>query len=134
MKSLIICDYFMFWLCPKRPAAIHLWQDFIWIERCWFDSMPVTPLRLIPISSFLAAWPVPYGLVYTYDESTSINISTRNLRVNRCDASTSALCLRLCLCLRRPDLHVRRNDASIGTYKHNRMLVRAYACVVASPV
>ena len=27
----------------------------------------------------------------------------------------SALCLRLCLCLRRPGLHVRRNDASIST-------------------
>ena len=41
--------------------------------------------------------------------------STRNLRVNRCDASISALCLRLCLCLRRPGLHLRRNDASIST-------------------
>ena len=49
------------------------------------------------------------SLVYTYD--ASISISTRNLRVNRCDASTSALCL--CLC--RPGLHVRRNDASIST-------------------
>ena len=57
------------------------------------------------------------SLVYTYDASISIStsISTRNLRVNRCDASISALCLRLCLCLRRPGLHVRRNDASIST-------------------
>ena len=37
------------------------------------------------------------------------------MRVNRCGASISALCLRLCLCLRRPGLHVRRNDASIST-------------------
>ena len=40
------------------------------------------------------------GLVYTHD--ASISISTGNLRENRCDASISALCLRLCLCLRRP--------------------------------
>ena len=33
------------------------------------------------------------------------------VRVNRCDASISALCL----CLRRPGLHVRRNDASTST-------------------
>ena len=32
---------------------------------------------------------------------------------NRCDANISALCWRLCLRLRRPSLHVRRNDASI---------------------
>ena len=53
------------------------------------------------------------SLVYTYDASISIStsISTRNLRVNRCDARISALCL----CLRRPGLHVRRNDASIST-------------------
>ena len=52
-----------------------------------------------------------------YDASMSIStsISTRNLRVNRCDASISALCLRLCLCLRRSGLHARRNDASIST-------------------
>ena len=52
------------------------------------------------------------SLVYTYDVSISIStsISTRNLRVNRCQASISALCLRLCSCLRRPGLHVRRND------------------------
>ena len=49
------------------------------------------------------------SLVYTYDASISI----RNLRVNRCDGSISALCLRLCL--RRPGLHVRRNEASIST-------------------
>ena len=57
------------------------------------------------------------SLVYTYDASISIStsISTRNLRVNRCDASISALSLRLGLCLRRPGLHVRRNDASIST-------------------
>ena len=64
----------------------------------------------------------PLSLVYTYDASISINtsISTKNLRVNGCDANISALffsylSLRLCLCLRRPDLHVRRNDASIST-------------------
>ena len=59
----------------------------------------------------------PLSLVYTYDASISIStsISTGNLRVNRCDASISALCLRLCLCLHRPGLHVRRNDASIST-------------------
>ena len=51
------------------------------------------------------------SLVYTYDAS----ISTRNLRGNRCDASISALCLRMCLSLRRPGLHVRCNDASIST-------------------
>ena len=56
-------------------------------------------------------------------------MSTRKLRVNRCDASISALCLRLCLCLRRPGLRVRR--------KHNRMepfpfsCACAYACVVS---
>ena len=47
--------------------------------------------------------------------NTSISISTRNLRVNQWDARISALCLRLCLCLRRPGLHVRRNNASIST-------------------
>ena len=56
-------------------------------------------------------------------------MSTRKLRVNRCDASISALCLRLCLCLHRPGLRVRR--------KHNRMesfpfsCACAYACVVS---
>ena len=53
------------------------------------------------------------SLVYTYDAS----ISTRNLR---CDASISTLCLRLCLCLRCPGLHVRRNDASISTSTSTR--------------
>ena len=47
--------------------------------------------------------------------SISTSISTRNLCVNRCDASISTLCLRLCLRLRRPGLHVRRNDASTST-------------------
>ena len=56
------------------------------------------------------------SLVYTYDASISI----RNLRVNRCDANISALCLRLCLCLRRPGLHVRRNNASISTSTRER--------------
>ena len=57
------------------------------------------------------------SLVYSYAANISIStsISTKNLRVNRCDASISALCLRLCLCLRRAGLHVRRNDASIST-------------------
>ena len=50
--------------------------------------------------------PVSLSLVCTNDAS----VSTRNLRVNRCDASISALCL----CLRRPGLHVRHNDASIS--------------------
>ena len=40
-------------------------------------------------------------MVYTY--YASISTSTRNLHVNRCDASISALCLCLCLC--RPGLH-----------------------------
>ena len=53
------------------------------------------------------------SLVYTYD--ASISISTRNLRVNRCDASISALCLRLCLCLHRCVVRVNRYDASIST-------------------
>ena len=54
------------------------------------------------------------SLFYTYDASIrrSTSRSTRNLRVNWCDASISALCLRLCLCLRRPILYVGRNDAS----------------------
>ena len=47
------------------------------------------------------------------------SISTRNLRVNRCDASISAFCLHLCLCLRRPGLHVRRNNASTSTREWN---------------
>ena len=51
----------------------------------------------------------------TTGNHASISTSTRNLRVNRCEASISALCLRLCLCLRRAGLHVRRNDASIST-------------------
>ena len=64
-----------------------------------------------------------------YDAS----ISTRNLRVNRCDTSISALCLRLCICLRRPGLHVRRNDASISTSArewndfHSLVLVLVFA-------
>ena len=74
----------------------------------------------------------------TCDASISIStsISTRNLRVNRCDASISALCLRLCLCLRRPGLHVRRNDASISTSTRewNDSCACAYACVFASYV
>ena len=48
-------------------------------------------------------------MVYTYD--ANISISTRNLRVNQCDASISALCLRLHC----SGLHVRQNDASIST-------------------
>ena len=49
------------------------------------------------------------SLVYTYDASISTSISMRNLRVNWCDATISALCLR------HTGLHVRRNDASIST-------------------
>ena len=85
----------------------------------------------------------PYSLVYTYEASISIStsISTRNLRVNRCDASISALCLRLCLCLRRPGLHVRRNDASISTSTrewndfHSLVLVLMFAslCCTCKP-
>ena len=47
----------------------------------------------------------------------------------------SFLCLRLCLCLRHPCLHVQHNDAS--KHKHKSYVVRvkqddarAYACVV----
>ena len=86
-----------------------------------------------------------YSLVYTYDASISIStsistrmftraisisISTRNPRVNRCDASISALCLRLCLCLRRPGLHVRRNDASISTSTSTREWNDFYSLVL----
>ena len=70
----------------------------------------VTGLKVIQSSNALS-------LVYTYD--ASISISTRNLRVNRCDASISALCLLLCLCLRRSGLHVRRNDANITPAQEN---------------
>ena len=63
--------------------------------------------------------------LYTYDASISINtsVSTRNLRVNRCDASISALCFRLCLCFRRPSLHVR--------HKHKRMKRFPFSCACA---
>ena len=54
-----------------------------------------------------------------FTRAISLSISTRNLHVNRCDASISALCLRLCLCLRRPGLHLRRNDASTSTREWN---------------
>ena len=81
--------------------------------------LSVSTLREIPVDldDNVDLLERPLSLVYTYDASISIStsISTRNLCVNRCDASISALCLRLCLCLRRPVLHVRRNDASIST-------------------
>ena len=52
-----------------------------------------------------------------YDTSISVStsINKRNLRVNGCNASISTLCLRLCLCLCRPGLYIRRNDANIST-------------------
>ena len=42
------------------------------------------------------------------------SISTRNLRVKRCDASMSALCL----CLHHPGLHVRRKHKHKHKHKH----------------
>ena len=89
-----------------RPtlACLHAFSRACFLARAtsdWFNA-------LFPFVNF-----DQLSLVYTYD--ASISISTRNLRVNQCDASISALRLRLCLCLRRSGLHVRRNDASIST-------------------
>ena len=55
----------------------------------------------------------PLSLVYTY--VASISISTNRSTRNTCKPvrrKHKALCLRLCLCLRRPGLHVRCNNAS----------------------
>ena len=68
--------------------------------------------------------PVPLSLVCTNDAS----VSTRNLRVNRCDASISALCL----CLRRPGLHVRHNDASIRRNTREWNDFHSFVLVLAS--
>ena len=70
---------------------------------------------ILPASSSLRCTGEALSVVYTHDASINIStsINTRNIRVNRCDASISALCFYLCL--RRPGLHVRRNDVSIST-------------------